>query len=105
MTALGMVVVWRTYFACQACGSGGYLADAWLGIEGYLTRGATRLACLLGGQRSFAAAEQLLIECCGWKVSDERIRRACQAEAAQIAKFRAESPAVTEASTSAAGDL
>jgi hypothetical protein len=39
MTALGAVVVWRAYFACRACGTGGYLADAWLGLEGYLTRG------------------------------------------------------------------
>ena len=105
MTALGMVVVWRTYFTCQTCGLGGYLADLWLGIEGSLTRGATRLVCLLGGQRSFAVAEQLLIECCGWKVSDERIRRACQAEAKPIAEFRAESPAIAEAFADAAGEV
>jgi hypothetical protein len=97
MTALGAVVVWRTDFACRACGWGGYLADPWLGLGGYLTRGATRLICLLGGQGSFAVAERLLFECCGWKVSDETIRRACQAEATPIARFRADSPAVTEA--------
>ena len=50
MTALGMVVVWRTYFSCGACGLGGYFADCWLGVQGYLTRGAIRLICLLGGQ-------------------------------------------------------
>jgi len=33
MTALGAVVVWRAYFACRACGLGGYLADAWLGKD------------------------------------------------------------------------
>ena len=105
MTALGAVVVWRAYFACRACGLGGHLADGWLGLEGYLTRGATRLICLLGGQRSFAMAERLLIECCGWKVSDERIRQACQAEATPMAEFRADSPAVTEAFAAAAGDV
>ena len=105
MTALGAVVVWRAYFACRACGLGGYLADAWLGLEGYLTRGATRLVCLLGGRGSFAVAERLLIECCGWEVSDERIRRACQAEATPIAAFRADSPAVAEAFTDAAGEV
>jgi hypothetical protein len=105
MTALGAVVVWRAYFACRACGLGGHLADAWLGLEGYLTRGATRLVCLLGGRGSFAVAERLLIECCGWKVSDERIRRACQAEATPIAAFRADSPAVPEAFTDAAGGV
>ncbi len=105
MTALGAVVVWRTYFACRACGLGGYLADTWLGLEGYLTRGAIRLICLLGGQGSFAIAARLLWECCGWKVSDERIRRACQAEATRIAEFRADSPAVTAAFAAAAGDI
>jgi hypothetical protein len=84
---------------------GGYLADVWLGIEGYLTRGATRLICLLGGRGPFAVAERLLFECCGWKVSDERIRRACQAEAKPIAEFRAESPALAEAFNDAAGDV
>ena len=34
MTALGMVVLWRAYFACKACGLGGYLADRLLGLEG-----------------------------------------------------------------------
>ena len=105
MTALGAVVVWRTYFACRACGLGGYLADTWLGLEGYLTRGAIRLICLLGGQGSFAIAARLLGECCGWKVSDERIRQACQAEATPIAEFRAASPAVAEAFAAAAGDI
>jgi len=97
MTALRAIVVVRAYFACRACGWGGYLADTWLGLEGYLTRGATRLVCLLGGQGSFATAERLLGECCGWKVSDERIRQACLVEATRVAAFRAESAAVVEA--------
>jgi len=42
MTALGAVVVWRVYFACRACGLGGYFVDRILGLEGYLTRQATR---------------------------------------------------------------
>jgi hypothetical protein len=105
MTALGLIVVWRAYFSCRACGLGGYFADRFLGLEGYLTRQATRLVCLLGGRNSFAAAEQLLIECCGWKVSDERIRRACEAESTRIADFRANAPAVAEVFAEAAGDV
>lgn len=104
MTALGAVVLWRAYFSCRACHLGGYFADRILGLEGFLTRQATRLICLLGGQNSFATAERLLTECCGWKVSDERIRRACQAEAAPIAAFRADSPAIAAAFTTA-GDI
>jgi hypothetical protein len=105
MTALGAVVLWRAYFSCPACRLGGYLVDRFLGLEGFLTRQATRLVCLLGGQHSFAAAERLLTECCGWKVSDERIRQACQAEAPRIAAFRADSPAVPAAFAAAAGDV
>ena len=105
MTALGAVVIWRAYFACKACDLGGYFADAWLGIEGFLTRGATRLVCLLGGRGSFADAERLLSECCAWEVSDETIRQACQAEATRIIAFRAESPAIAEAFAEAVGDV
>lgn len=104
MTALGKVVLWRVYFACRACGLGGYFADRLVGLEGFLTRQATRLICLLGGRNSFAVAEHLLSECCGWSVSDERVRRACEAESARIAEFRANSPAVP-AAFAAAGDV
>jgi hypothetical protein len=105
MTALGVIVVWRIYFACRDCGMGGYFADRFLGIEGYLTRQATRLICLLGSRNSFAITEQLLIECCGWKVSDERLRQACEAESPRIADFRANSPVISQLFTSAAGDV
>ena len=105
MTALGLVVLWRGYFSCAACRLGGCFVDRFLGLDGYLTRQATRLVCLLGGRNSFAVAEQLLIECCGWKVSDERIRRACLEESAKIADFRANSPAIAEAFAAAAGEV
>lgn len=105
MTALGKVVLWRVYFACRACGLGGYFVDRFLGLEGFLTRQATRLICLLGGRKSFAEAERLLAECCGWKISDERLRQACQAESTRIAEFRADSPVIAEVFASAAGDV
>jgi hypothetical protein len=105
MTALGAVVLWRVYFSCRTCRLGGYTADRLLGLNGSLTRQATRLICLLGGRHSFAVAERLLTEVCGWRVSDERIRQACQAEAAAIAAFRADSPVVADAFAAAAGDI
>src|SRR4051794_35476673 len=105
MTALGSGVLWRAYFACTACGLGGYFADRVLGLQGYLTRQATRLVCLLAGQSSFAGAERPLAECQKKKVSDETIRQACQAEAQRIAAFRADSPAITAAFAGAAGDI
>jgi hypothetical protein len=105
MTALGAIALWRTYFCCKSCGLGSYSADRILGLGGFLTRQATRLICLLGGQNSFAAAERLLKECCGWTISDERIRQACQSESTGIAEFRADSPAVAAAFADAAGDV
>ncbi len=90
MTALGAVTVGRVYFVCRDCRDGRYAGDARLGIDGFLTA-ARRLVCLAGGQRSFANAEMLLRELCGWQVSDERIRHACHAEAGRIAAWRAKS--------------
>lgn len=85
---------------------GGYPADDTLGIDGFLTPGARRLICLAGGQRSFANAEHLLRELCGWHVSDERIRQACHAEAARIADWRSgDDAAVAAAFVAAKGDV
>ena len=105
MTALGSIDLWRTYFLCNSCGLRGYAADRVLGLEGFLTRQATRLICLLGGQNSFAVTQRLLSECCGWPISDERIRQACQGESPRIVRFRADSPAVAEAFSDATGDI
>ena len=93
------------YFSCRTCGLGGYFADPFLGLEGYLSRQTTRLACLLGGRHSFAQAAFLLFECFGWKVSDETIRQACTAEATRIADFQEQAAAVVEQFAQAAGDV
>lgn len=105
MTSLGAIAFQRTYFVCFACHLGGFFVDSLLGLEGFLTRGATRLVCLLGGQRSFAESERLLNECCGWRVSDELIRQACQAEAKEIAEFQVTSPTIATSFADAAGDF
>lgn len=97
MTALGPIAVTRVYFTCVACGVGRHPADAALGIDGRLTTQAIRLVCLAGGQRSFANAEMPVKELCGWRVSDERIRQACHAEADRIAAWRADQPPSTAA--------
>ena len=93
MTALGPITVKRVYFTCFACGVGRHPADAPLGIDGHLTHQAIRLVCLAGGQRSFANAAMLLKELCGWRISDELVRRICHAEADRIAAWRADPPA------------
>jgi hypothetical protein len=104
MTALGRSGLRRTYFACVRCGRGGAHVDGLLGLDGFLTRQATRLVCLTGGRVAFAAAAALLAACCGWTVSDETIRRACEAQAGRIAAFQA-TPAAGTAFAEAAGEV
>jgi acyl carrier protein len=41
MTALGAIVLWRTYFSCNSCRSGGYTADRVLGLEDGIKPSAT----------------------------------------------------------------
>jgi hypothetical protein len=61
-----------------------------LGIDGYVTKGAARMACLLGVQQSFARAEQALAEVAGWDLDDNTIRQLCHATAAQATATRAD---------------
>jgi hypothetical protein len=105
MTALGGAALLRTHFACPGCGQGGAHVDGLLGLESFLTRQAARLVNLVGGQHAFAAAARLLEACCGWSVSDETIRHACQAEARRITEFRATSPQIGATFAAAVGDV
>ena len=75
-----------------------------LGLEGYLTVGAQRMASLAGVRQSFAVAEQLLRELAGWQVDEETIRRLCHSVAAQARATR-ETRSTAELFAAAAGDL
>jgi hypothetical protein len=88
VTALGPIALRRVYFACPDCGLGDYALDAALGLEGYLSRQARRMVCAAGGQVSFAKAEFLLGQLCGWSLSDETIRQACYREAKAVTDWR-----------------
>jgi hypothetical protein len=90
VTAVGPVKVRRAYFACAECKQGEFGADRILGMDGYLTQGARRMACLAGVQQSFARAEQLLDELAGWQLDDETIRRVCHQTAQQAHEERTE---------------
>lgn len=65
MTAVGPVVLQHRDFSCSVCDQGGVGVDRVLGIAGYVTRGACRMVCLLGVQRSFEKAERSLREVVG----------------------------------------
>jgi hypothetical protein len=103
VSALGSLTIQRTYFRCQGCKTGGYPLDQRLGLDGFLTRQATRLACRAGAQHSFAAAEDLLADFCGWHISDECLRQACHEEARRIAQWQEQNPAATAAFPKAQG--
>ena len=88
MTAVGRIPVSRLYVTD---GQGGrFPADDVLGVAGYLSVGARRMATLAGVQQSFAKAEQLLAELAGWKLDDEAIRQLTHATAKAVARQRPE---------------
>jgi hypothetical protein len=87
MTALGPVSLTRTY-TVDLAGDGRFQADPVLGIDGFLTRQATRLVTLAGVEHSFARAQQVLNEFCGWQVNDEVIRKTTHAEARRATRER-----------------
>ena len=86
MTAVGRVRLRRTYRVTNA--AGGFPADAHLGVEGYLSRGAQRMATLAGLQRSFAHAEALPRELSGWELDDDTVRKVTHAAARRAAATR-----------------
>jgi hypothetical protein len=86
-TALGPVTLSREY-TWHATDGGAFGADAVLGLDGFLTRQARRLVTLAGVEHSFARAQQILGELCGWQVDDEVIRRTTHAEARRATQER-----------------
>jgi hypothetical protein len=87
MTALGPIRLTRQY-TWRRDGGGTFRADHALGVEGFLTPQATRLLTLAGVEHSFARAQQVVKEFCGWQVDDEVIRQATHAQAARAAATR-----------------
>ena len=79
MTALGPIRLRRQYL-WNACERGFFPADSALGIAGFLSLQATRLLALAGLEESFAKAQRLVREMCGWKVDEEVIRQTTHAQ-------------------------
>jgi hypothetical protein len=87
MTALGLIRLNRRSTWCPE-GGGQFPADHALGIDGFLTRQATRLLVLAGVEYSFAWAQQVIQAFCGWQVDDEVIRQATHAQTRRAAATR-----------------
>lgn len=89
MTAVGRIRLIRHYVTGTETG---FAADAALGVDGYLTVAAARMAALAGVRQSFAKAEQLLAQLSGWELDDETIRQATHAAARGAAAARPQRP-------------
>lgn len=88
MTVAGRVRVERRYFRCGACGIAAYPLDGRVGLGGFLSPGATRLARLAASSWSFAVAADRLAEFAGVALDDETLRRHCHEAAAALAVRR-----------------
>jgi hypothetical protein len=104
MTALGAIQVGRSHGYCQVCGQPEFAADRVIGLDGWLTPRAQRMACLVGIHDPFRQSEQLLRELSGWSVDAETIRRRCHATAADARQGRAGRQQLPEQFGQAAGD-
>jgi hypothetical protein len=87
LTAVGRIRLGRRYAVADE--GGGFPADGVLGVEGYVTTAARRMAVLAGVRDSFARAEVLLRELVGWELDDEVIRQLTHAAAGRVSATRA----------------
>jgi hypothetical protein len=87
MTAVGRIRLCRAYLTGTVTG---FPADGVLGIDGYLSAAAARMAVLAGLRQSFAKAQQLLAELSGWELDDDTIRCLTHQAAHQAAASRSE---------------
>jgi len=104
MTALGAIRVRRSHGACQHCGQPGFAADRLLGLGGWLTARAERMACLAGIHDPCRTAQRLLSELAGWSIDAGTIRRRCHAAARRARRGRAGRDGVPASFAQAAGD-
>ena len=68
---------------------GAFAADSALGLDGLLTLQARRVVTLVGVEQSFAQAQHLIGELCGWQIDDDVIRRTTHAQAKRAQAARA----------------
>jgi hypothetical protein len=92
VTAAGRVALDRRSLLCSRCGTATYPTDDRLGLDGFLSPRATRLACLAAASWSFDVASDRLEDLAGVRVADETIRRHVHRAAADLATHRDAAP-------------
>ncbi len=96
LTAVGEVRVERRYYAARgACGCKSVPWDDWAGVPAghKLTVAARRMVTLAGSGWSFDEAAEKVRELCRLPVSDDVVRRVCDAEGKGAAEWLRESDA------------
>jgi hypothetical protein len=88
VTSAGSVRLSRQSFRCPACGDPAYPLDGRLGLDGFLSPQATRLACLAAASWSFGVAADRLAELAGAQMDDETLRRHALAAARELGRRR-----------------
>jgi hypothetical protein len=104
LTAIGPIQLKRWHGRCEPCVQVGFAADGLLGVDGWLTVRARRMACLAGLHDPFRKAERLLAELAGWSVDAETLRRYTHAEASAASQGRAERTALPQAFAASSGE-
>jgi hypothetical protein len=104
VTAAGRVTLRRRSLRCGGCGLTAYPLDARVGLEGFLSPQATRLACLAAATWSFDIASDRLEELAGVRIDDETIRRHCHRAAGELIERRGAAPP-KEAFAAAQGEV
>lgn len=92
MTAAGRVTLRRRVLRCSGCGLTAHPLDARVGIEGFLSPQATRLACLAAASWSFDIASDRLHEFAGIPIDGETIRRHGHRAAEALTRRREAAP-------------
>lgn len=92
MTAAGRVTIGRRSMRCGLCEVTAYPLDDRIGLDGFLSPQATRLACLASATWSFDVASDRLQELAGIRIDDETIRRHCHKANGDLAQRREAAP-------------
>lgn len=104
MTAAGSVRLVRQSFRCPACGDPASPLDGRLGLDGFLSPQATRLACLAAASWSFDVAADRLAELAGVTMDDETLRRHTLQAAQGLGRRRAAAEPAAGRFAAAAGE-
>jgi hypothetical protein len=105
VTSAGAVRLSRQYFRCPACGDPAYPLDSRLGLEGFLSIQATRLACLAAASWSFDVATDRLAELAGVVVDGDTLRRHVQEAAQRLQRHRLDAEPAAPRFAAASGDV